>query len=125
MAKVNNFEDLEMWKAGCRLTTSVYKMTEIASLKKEWALIDQMKRSALSIPSNIAEGFERGSDRDFVKFLWIAKGSAGELRTQLYVAAKLGKVAQKDVKRLIEESRAVSKQISKFITYLLNSIENK
>ena len=81
-----SFESLEVWQRGCRLTVDIFKT--FASCKN-FSFRDQVQRSALSIPSNIAEGAERGSSKDFAHFLNIAKGSCGELRTQLYIARKL------------------------------------
>lgn len=79
-----SFESLDVWKRGCRLATMVY---EALAGTREFGLRDQMTRAAVSIPSNIAEGYERGTDKDFVRFLRIAQGSAAELRTQAYIAA--------------------------------------
>jgi four helix bundle protein len=81
-----SFEDLEVWQRGCRLTVDIFKAFRIC---KEFTFKDQIQRAALSIPSNVAEGAERGSNKDFAHFLNIAKGSCGELRTQLYIARKL------------------------------------
>jgi len=100
-----SFEDLEVWQRGCRLTVDVFKGFQRC---KEFTLKDQIQRAALSIPSNVAEGAERGSNRDFAHFLNIAKGSCGELRTQLYIARKLGFVAKAEFDRLVAESKEVS-----------------
>ena len=81
-----SFEHLEVWQRSCRLAVDLCKNLQGC---KEYSLKDQMIRAALSIPSNIAEGAERGSKPEFVRFLYVAKGSAAELRTQLYIVAKL------------------------------------
>ena len=78
-----SFEELEVWKRGCRLAVVVHRALADS---KEYALRDQMIRASISIPSNIAEGHERDGKLDFIRFLRIAKGSAAELRTQLYIA---------------------------------------
>jgi four helix bundle protein len=82
----HSFEDLEVWERGCRLAV---KISRTLSKSREFYIRDQMQRAALSIPSNIAEGSERDSKLDYIRFLRIAKGSAAELRTQCYIAAKL------------------------------------
>jgi four helix bundle protein len=100
-----SFEDLEVWQRGCRLTVDIFKAF---SNCKNFSFKDQIQRAALSIPSNVAEGAERGSNRDFAHFLNIAKGSCGELRTQLYIARKLAFLAKPEFERLVAESKEVS-----------------
>ena len=82
----HSFEELEVWKRACRLAVDLYQSLQD---NKQYALKDQMQRAAVSIASNIAEGCERDSKPDFVRYLRIAKGSAAELRTQLYIAQRL------------------------------------
>jgi len=82
-------EDIDAWKRGCRLAVEIYKLTMEEPIAKDWGLRDQLRRSAVSVPSNIAEGYERNSNREFRRFLFIAKGSCGELRTQLYILKAL------------------------------------
>jgi len=100
MAK--NFEDLEVWQRGCRLTVQVYKAINHF---KDYSLKDQIRRAAVSIPSNIAEGAERNYQKDFIRFLRISKGSTAELRTQLYLAMKLEMLDNETGKSLAEESK--------------------
>lgn len=100
-----SFEDLEVWQRGCRLTVDIFKAFQRC---KEFTLKDQIQRSGLSIPSNIAEGAERGSNKDFAHFLNIAKGSCGELRTQLYIARKLDFIAKTESEKLVAESKELS-----------------
>jgi four helix bundle protein len=85
-------EDIEVWKRGCRLAVEVYRITGAGKFEKDWGLRDQIRKAAVSVPSNVAEGFERQSLREFRRFLLIAKGSCGELRTQMYIAQSLGYV---------------------------------
>jgi len=87
---------------------------------KDFAFRDQIQRSAVSVPSNIAEGFERQTDKEFVQFLYIAKGSCGELRTQIYLALKLSYIEKTAGKKLIEQTKQVSSKISKLISYRKN-----
>jgi four helix bundle protein len=113
-----SFEDLEVWKQSARLAENVYKSLHKC---KEYALRDQIVRSAISIPSNIAEGAERNSDRDFIRFLNIAKGSAAELRTQLYLAIRMEILGQSSTEELIQEAKHVSARLHK----LVQAIEKK
>jgi len=92
MSDINTFEDLEVWKRGCNLTVDIHVALADSS---DFALRNQMERSSLSIPSNIAEGAERDSTPDFIKFLRYSKGSCGELRTQLYVAERIRKTPRR------------------------------
>jgi len=103
-----SFEDLEVWQRGCRLTVEVFKAFADC---KNFSFRDQIQRSALSIPSNVAEGSERGSVKDFAHFLNIAKGSCGELRAQLYIARKLDFLAKTDFDALLKESKELSKML--------------
>jgi four helix bundle protein len=100
-----SFEDLEVWQRACRLAVEIFeefRSCDFINLK------NQIERSALSIPSNIAEGAERGGVKEFSQFLKIAKGSCGELRTQLYIAAKLKSLESQKSKSLIAESKEIS-----------------
>lgn len=110
-----SFEDLEIWKRSCRLAVELYELLKEC---RDYNLKDQMLRSAISIPSNIAEGSERNSKVEFKRFLNIAKGSAAELRTQVYIAARVGLLNKADVDRLVSEL----KEISKMLQGLCNSI---
>ena len=100
-----SFEDLEVWQRGCRLAVDVFKAFDRC---KSASLKHQAERSALSIPSNIAEGAERGGAKEFGQFLKIAKGSSGELRTQLYIAGRLDLLASAQVRSLVNEAREIS-----------------
>jgi four helix bundle protein len=100
-----SFEDLEVWQRGCRLAVSVFKA--FASCRN-FTMQDQVQRAALSVPSNVAEGYERNSNKEFVRFLNIAKGSCGELRTQLYISRKLDFLKKADFDNLIGESKEIS-----------------
>ncbi|WP_379716119.1 four helix bundle protein [Haloferula chungangensis] len=105
---MHNFEELEVWKRSSRLAVSVLELIDPVKL---YALRDQMARSCISVPSNIAEGAERDSDREFRRFLAIAKGSAGELRTQLYVGQRAGVFTSETATPLIQEAREISSMI--------------
>ncbi len=96
MATIERFEDIEAWKKARELTKVVYQLTSIGEFARDYGLRDQMRRAAVSILSNIAEGFERDGTREFQQFLAVAKGSAGEVRAQLYVALDAGFLTQED-----------------------------
>lgn len=96
MATIKRFEELEVWKAGMELCSSVYALTNSELFSKDFGLKDQIRRSSISVPSNISEGFERDSKKQFLYFLVIAKGSCGELRTQLKIASNLNYLMNKN-----------------------------
>ncbi len=112
-----SFEELEVWKRACQLAVQVYGLLRES---RDFALRDQMQRAAVSIASNIAEGSERGG-KDFIRFLRIAQGSAAELRTQCYIAAKVGMLTNEQMTPLVAEL----KEISKMLTGLSRSINDK
>ena len=100
-----SFEDLEVWQRGCRFAVDVFKTYAAC---RNFTMQDQVQRAALSIPSNVAEGYERSSNKEFIRFLNIAKGSGGELRTQLYISRKLDFIRKGDFDRLVKESKEIS-----------------
>jgi len=114
-------EEIEVWKRGSRLTVDVFRLTEKEPLERKWGLCDQVRRSALSIPSNIAEGYERNSRAEFKRFLMIAKGSCGELRTRLYIIKALGYSADDEIDNLIKESGKLSAMIQNLATQIHKS----
>jgi four helix bundle protein len=107
-----SFEDLEVWKQACRLAVRIY---EILRECKDYGLKDQMTRAAVSVSSNIAEGAERDSKQEFIRFLHIAKGSAAELRTQVYIACQIGLINNVVQKELVEELKKISSMLQSLI----------
>lgn len=120
MATIKNFEELEVWKIAMELCTEVYSLTNSDLFSKDFALKDQVRRSAISIPSNISEGYERDGINQFFYFLAISKGSCGELRTQLRIAFNLNYITNNEYNLLNEKCLSTSKQLSGFIKYLRN-----
>jgi four helix bundle protein len=118
MATAKQFEDLVVWQEARGLVNEVYKVTTQGPFRRDFSLRDQITRAAISSMSNIAEGFERGSRREFIQFLNIAKGSTGEVRSQLYVALDQEYVEQKMFEKLRDAALAVSRRLAKFIRYL-------
>ena len=108
----HSFEDLDVWKRAGRLAVEV---VQAFSKSKEYAFRDQMTRSAISVPSNIAEGYERDSRLDVIRFLRIAKGSAAELRTQCYLAVKLDLLPQDQGQGFIRECKEISAMLQGLI----------
>ena len=106
------FEDLDVWKRAARLSCNIYK--QMADLK-DYGFKDQITRSGLSIPSNTAEGFERESQRDCIKFLTYAKGSCGELRCQIYIGMDIGYIPKEIGKKWITETNEISAMLSGLI----------
>ena len=99
----------------------VYQITQKDKISKDYGFRDQIQRASVSIMSNIAEGFERGSNKEFIQFLFIAKASAGEVRSLSYVALDLDYIDNRTFNILEENTTSISKQISGFIKYLLKS----
>ena len=121
MAVVRRFEDLEVWIAAKDASVMIYKITENESLRKDFGLKDQIRRASISVISKIAEGFERNGNKEFIQFLSIAKGSAGEVRAQLYIIKELNFINEEEFVLLYEKVTQVSKMLSGFINYLKQS----
>ena len=119
--QVRNFEDLEIWKGARALTREIYQLTRDSKFSKDFALRDQIRRAAISIMSNIAEGFERAGNQEFIQFLYVAKASCGEVRSQLYVALDQSYVTSKDCDDASRSFRRLSIMISNLIDYLKRS----
>lgn len=118
MVGYRSFEDLEVWKRSCRLAVKVYQLLKDC---RDFGLKDQMTRSAVSIASNLAEGAERDSKPEYIRFIHIAKGSAAELRTQVYIAAEIGLFQKATAKELISEL----KQISATLQSIANTLKKR
>lgn len=112
---MSNFEELEVWKKAARLSVDIYK--ELVSLK-DYEFRDQITRSGLSIPSNIAEGHERRSDKETANFFSYAKGSAGELRTQVYIGIEIGYITKEIGRKWLIEVTEISKILHALIRKL-------
>jgi four helix bundle protein len=121
MAKIKKFEDIESWKRARTLTKRIYEVTASGKFAHDFGLKDQIRRASVSILSNIAEGFERGGDKEFLQFLAIAKGSCGEARAQLYVALDQEYISVVRFEALTSSATEVSQLISGFMKYLRES----
>ena len=109
------FEDMDVWKRASRLSVSIYR--ELHDLK-DYGFKDQITRSGLSIPSNIAEGFGRSTDKDKRNFLNYAKGSCAELRTQIYIGVEIGYIPKATGLGWIDETRELSAMLTSLMKYL-------
>src|SRR5271169_4030857 len=115
MATVRQFEDLNVWQDARQLVVAVYSVSKVRAFNQDFGLRDQIRRAAVSTMSNIAEGFERGTRKEFVQFLNIAKGSNGEVRSQLCVAVDQKYIGEKEFNALRESSVTLSKKLAAFI----------
>jgi len=121
MARIERFEDIEGWKKGRELRKAIYKHSHHGDFARDFSLKDQIRRAAQSVASNIAEGFERGGNRELIKFLSDAKGSCGEVRDQLYTALDENYVTQAEFDQLYAMATETSRLMSGFIKYLQQS----
>lgn len=118
MATFNSFEDINAWKKAHQSAITIYKLTNETELKRDYGLKDQMRRAAVSVTSNIAEGHERGSKNQFVYFLNVSRGSCAELRSQLILSRDLGYISFEACEKLKTDLIEVSKMIMGLIKYL-------
>lgn len=112
MSTVYSYEDLSVWKKSMNLAVMIYELTKLMPKEEVYGLSAQMRRAAVSVPSNIAEGQQRVSTRDFLRFLSIARGSNAELQTQLLLACKLNYFQSEQIQKAMNLTREVSKMIN-------------
>ncbi|MBM4275805.1 MAG: four helix bundle protein [Deltaproteobacteria bacterium] len=115
--KIEVFEDLLVWQKGMEIVKKIYMITREGDLNRDFGLRDQLRRAALTIPTNIAEGFERASSKEYLNFLNIAKGSAGEVRSLLRVELEIGYLEP-------EKHQELNRDILELSRYLYNHIES-
>ncbi|MES2746816.1 MAG: four helix bundle protein [Bacteroidota bacterium] len=118
MGKFKSFEEINSWQKSREFNKRIYLVTESIDFKKDFDFVRQIRRASLSISSNIAEGFERNTDKEFIYFLYVAKASAGEVRSQLYLAFDLNYITKQEFEQLLESITEISKLLSGFIKYL-------
>ena len=116
--KIERFEDIQAWQRWRELVNKIYTATREEKFNQDWWLRDQIRRAAVSIISNIAEWFERNTDKEFNQFLFMAKWSCGEVRAQLYIAFDQWYIGQEEFEKINELCEGISKMLSKFISYL-------
>jgi len=118
MAAIKKFEDIKAWQEARELLKSIYEITSKGNFSKDWELKNQIRRSAVSVMSNIAEGFDRSSDKEFIQFLRIATGSCSELKSQLYAALDQKYIINELFSKIYQKATDVTKLINGFIRYL-------
>lgn len=118
MPKIEKFEDIKAWQLGRELVKEIYRVTKSRNCFNDYGFKDQIQRSAVSIMSNISEGFERYNKKEFIQFLNFARGSAGETRSHLYVALDLKYINMEDFRKLKDKCELISRHIWNFMKYL-------
>jgi four helix bundle protein len=121
MATIKTFEELEAWQKARKLSNDIYDKTSNGTFSKDFSLKDQINRSSGSVIDNIAEGFERGGNKEFIQFLSYSKGSCGEVRSQLYRAKDRNHITEEEFEILMGQSTELGKQIGGFMKYLSES----
>ena len=121
MPVIGSFEEIEAWQKARELTRAVYGLSNAGAFARDFALRDQARRACVSIMSNIAEGFERGGDKEFFQFVSCAKGSAGEVRAQLYIALDAGYIDQQTFNRLSDMTIQINRMLAGLMKYLRSS----
>jgi four helix bundle protein len=124
--KITRFEEIKAWQEARGLVKVVYKaINKNKEFGKDFRLVNQLQGSAVSIMANIAEGFSRQSDKEFVQYLFVSKASAAEVQSHLYVALDQGYISQKQFDEIYKKAEAVSRMNSNFIKYLKNNVNKK
>ena len=118
MGKIERFEDIVSWQRARELTREIYGCSKVGAFARDFGLRDQIQRASVSTMANIAEGFERGGDKEFIQFLSTSKGSCGEVRSHLYVALDQKYVSQQVFADLYSKADEVGRLIGGFMTYL-------
>ena len=118
MPTITRFEEIEAWQTARELTRLIYSFTVEGKFSRDFGLKDQIQRASVSIMSNISEGYESQTQAQFIRYLSLAKASAGEVRSQLYVARDLNYIAQEQFTQTFAMAEKASRQIARFISYL-------
>jgi four helix bundle protein len=119
---IKRFEEMKIWQDARSFTKFIYGLTASTQLRKDFGLKDQIQRAAVSVMSNIAEGYERDNNREFAKYLLYSKGSIGEVRSLLYVAVDLSYISDDEFQRGSATSITIAVQLANFIKYLRGRI---
>ena len=121
MATITKFEDIEAWQKGRELKQVLYRCSQRGEFAKDFALRNQIRRAAMSVTANIAEGFERGGNREFIQFLSTSKGSCGEVQDHLYTAMDEQYITKQEFEKLYAQTAEVGRLIGGFMKYLQHS----
>jgi four helix bundle protein len=120
--KLDSFEDIQVWQDARVFVKEIYSLTSLEKFKKDFGLKDQIQRASVSVLNNISEGFERNNNKEFIKFLLYAKGSAGEIRAMLYIALDINYIKKEEFDKYYNNAIKIITQLSNFITYLRKTI---
>jgi four helix bundle protein len=124
--KINKFEELNIWKLSLKITKEIYDLTAKREFSRDYGLRDQIRRAIISVSSNIVEGFEKRNNNEFIRYLKIAKGSVGETRNQLYIAAlAVNYITKQEFEKVNKELEELANQIGSFISYLEKKRQNR
>jgi four helix bundle protein len=115
---IKHFEEMNVWQDARKAVNLIFGITTMGKFKQDYSLRDQIQRASISVMSNIAEGYERDSNNEFIKFLGYSKGSIGEVRSLLYVALDRGYIDDMTFKSLYDSSISISTQLANFSKYL-------
>jgi len=115
---IEKFEDIEAWKEARKMVNRVYRVCSVNGFERDFSLADQMKRAAVSIMANIAEGYARNGNKEFIRFLFIAKSSAAELQSHFYVAFDQGYIDNEDFQEIYRDLDKIQRMLSNFIKNL-------
>lgn len=121
MASIKRFEEMDIWKKSRLMLKLIYLMTNKSEFSRDWQLANHLRKTGISIISNISEGFERDGNKEFINFLSIAKGSCGELRCQLYIALDQNYIDENQFMEISNLATEISKSLKGLILYLQNS----
>lgn len=119
------FEDIEVWQMSRELARNVYQVTAGGLFAKDWGLKDQIQRAVVSVSSNIAEGHGRRGNREMVTFLWIAKGSASEVQSQLYIAFDMNYLTQEQFDKLYNDTNLIQVKLYRLIQSLSSDLDRQ
>ena len=115
-------ERFEAWKKARKLVNRIYRMCSVNEFKRDYSLVDQIRRAAISIMANIPEGFARKGNKEFIQFLFISKSSAAELQSHLYIALDQGYIEKLQFDELYQDADKIQRQLSNFIKYLRSTL---
>jgi four helix bundle protein len=118
MPTITRFEEIEAWQTARELTKTIYSLTDEGKFTRDFGLKDQIRRASVSVMSNIAEGFESQTQALFIRYLGIAKASAGEVRSQLYISRDMNYLTEDQFALIFKVAEKTSRQLSRFISYL-------
>lgn len=123
MSKIKNFYDLECWQVARKFVNQIYDLSDISSFKRDFELVGQIRRSSISVMANIAEGFHRNSDKEFLKFLDYSRSSLSESLSHLFIALDQNYISENDFDNIQEIVNKLGKKINNLISYLNSSIK--